>query len=859
MLKGDASRLMEAVPSSRRQGTLHDLLGRFTVRHADPRRLVIEGPLAPGRYVLSLSTRAGTFASESLMLDLLEWPSLRTVPSGPFDFDHTEYRMVVPTVRIYVDGEDQGLAWAQVPSPTDMAARLIRLEAGFEARGAAADDGCCSIELALPEDEHRLRFADIERMTLHVDPRSSLATPSRGALGAGQDEPTEARPRLFADASMVDALGQQRGPLREAVWQDLVAQLESGYDGTYAHRTVTAALVGRITGERRWIDEAVARTLAVCDRPIWGYHDVREVMGWNNDRDTGMRLFETACVYDWLHEHLTSEQRSRIAERLAHFAAIVDRATRVQFGYWYTRSNEAHGQGVWFGLAATAVALLGDDARAQRWLDWAHGNIVDAATYLPDDGIVEWPVFNIQWLIMTVMLLERFTGRPLAVDRAPLVSFMRQIPQYGGAIGHSGGPALPLLLFYLASTERDLEAQADAAGRIHRRAQRNGAAHGLHPLTLLAIDETMPQGAATAPEPALCSDSGVVLCRTTDGRASFHFRCGTPLSGRRHDSHGWNAQAWYGVGHSGAFSWTVGRATIIPAGIKTYRRTADQCNLVSIDGGGHRLETRYLGGLLPLRHASRIELFATSGDVTYCHADSSEAYRDRCDVRRLFRQWVFLHDVGVLVMRDVAELAQPHALALHVNTGGQWESLAPELFLAGVRDAELFLRVLPVEPGAGGVAATIGPAAYVPTYTSGINRYRTMDWQPELNKEHRPADYQQLTLAPPQPTARLEMVTVMALDRAWAESAAVRGDAAALEVELNAGLSVTWAKQPGALPIRTLGAAPVPADVLVTRGEDKPALAFGLDRPSATEGQRAWRGEAVECPISKVECEGVTR
>ncbi|HPP12259.1 MAG TPA: hypothetical protein PKW42_05940, partial [bacterium] len=740
-MENPQSIISQLVPSSRTGGQLYDLQERFQTWPDSALKLKLSGYLDPGLYLGEIETQDRTFSGASLHISLVEWPTLKKVKAGPFDFDHTRYRMVVPCFRVFLNGEDLGLVWCEVPSPEDYRRGKIRATWGFTVK----ESGQQILTLQIPPAEKRLRWSQLASLTIRKDHRQ----PSSVTVWC-----QKRRPRLFLSPGKLRELKGSQNAVQREILGRLQRKLQAGSDSTYQHRTVTAGLVGFLTGQESHIKEAIKRTRQLCRRAYWGYHNVPEIMGWNNDRDTGMRLFETAFVYDWLYHYLSLAERKLIRERLTYVARLAHKITHLQYGYWYTRMPEAHGQGFWFGFGCAALALLGEEQEAKDWLNWFSGNVQEALRSAPEDGITEWLTFNAQWLILSTMLLEKASGT-LTDDFPFLANFRRNIIRALGQPSGCGGK-LALLLFYLASRFRDRTCQADALACLKETPEAD-----LDPLTLLACDCRLAPCRATAVPVAFRSQNGLVVCRDKKRRVEFIFRCGSPLSARQHQHHTWNGQLWYSVWHSGSFSWTVDGKNLVPLHLPGYSKKTREANLITIAGAGHLLDGRWLGGRISLQQVSRLEHYVSTPEITFCHSNNAPSYKEACGVRKLIRRWVFFHRTGTLIMEDEVATTSPRRLAWHLHTAGQLLQQDENFFLIQDGESRLSLKFFsPVK-----VRVSLRPARYVPSYSCGLNAYRTRTWQPEVHRQHRrPPDFWELNLKPLAPVSDWSLVTVIGVE-----------------------------------------------------------------------------------------------
>jgi hypothetical protein len=841
-LPEQSNQLLLVAPSALAGRAFLDRMGRFAVELRGTHTLRLTGRLRPGLYQMRMLIRSGCFDVVTLMLPLIEWPGQRKVLAGPFDFDHTTYRMAVPTFRATVNGANQGLVWSEVPSPEDMAARRIRALWGIEIE----TDGETVIELTITdEDRERLRWTDLAEMDLVADDRGRLPLPASVSR-------QPAHPRLLAGEADFERMRGAADPISQRLRARLLHFAESGRDGTYDYRTLTLALLARMTGDARWQDEAVTRAMALVGMTSWGYHDIPEIMGWNCDRDAGNRMFELSVVFDWLHERLSPAQRQSILDKLAYHAEIAYRMTLLQKNYWYHRCNEAHGMGLWCGLAAASAVLLGHHPRAEKWLEWAMAGFADAAGHLQTDGIATWFVFNISWHVYTLAILESVLGKPFEPDFPFFRNFPARVLQVSNP--DAVDPALANHLLYLARRYRSPRIQADALRSlgVEFGAPEDRYPDAIDPLAVLFFDPGLRAGTRQPVYSIVCAERGVVSCRASNG-SRFTMACGTGATAAHHAAFNFINRTWYGPANSGSFHWTLdwvddkGRARssdFQPAILKSYRADTKDANLITIDGRGHFLEGRWLGSTLPLKQVSFLEHCAGDGVVAYACGNSSDAYAGEFEVQHLLREWVFFHETGILVMRDRVRTARPRRFAWHLHgTWEPWEWVAPFHYFTTTNGRRLVVRALATavdggdmsEPGHA-LSAQIERPEFVPTYPTGVNVYRSLDWQPELRpKKINIPPYMDLQFAPTAGAATWDLVTVMGVDADLCAAAFEAGPGWVRVGGLPGGGEVVW---------------PV-TDRVVLPGTPYELTAAAAARPSAAADWRsfhtaAWRVEGGE-------------
>ena len=718
---------------------------------ADRRELQLAMDLPAGVFKGVIRTRRGQFPMETVHLPLLEWPTLRRVPCGPFDFDHTENTMTVPCFHVRVDDEPAELAWFDIPSADMVEQRYFETAFGF----AAGQAGRHTLRLTWRDGETRLTWDDVAEIRLATDERQPVPCPARAGAG------------LWADATRWQQLRDNPTPLQAALIANLLDAARTGLDGTYTHRTLLVALLHRL-GEAGWRDELRTRALGLAERRDWGFHGATGELGCDNDRDAGLRLMELSAVLAWAADAFTAEEESRLVAKVRRHARILYRFTVVQKAYWPDTTIEAHGLGGWVGLAAAAALLRREDAEARRWLDWCYGNFLRNAQFLPRDGFNPWPVFNSQWAVYLLALFERLTGEPVRVantffDRyAPLLAELHAMQWLPPMTQATRGFLREEVAVagYLGARNADAAAQAASAG--WARAVIAAGGH-VPPLALLFMDGREP-ATPVAPEVprTLRTRSGHV---STLDRAAGHlirldFTCGSPQGPENAARLNRYTQFHNNMGLGGGYTLLVDGTAVVAGPPGSYDYRTGYYPLVSVDGGGHIMEHRYGGFCLRPEQQPYIRCVEDEAERLYVQAELRPVYRPELDLCRATRHLWLLRGRGIVVVLDEYASGQPRAYAHHLPTPGRFESGPGGAWRA--EHGGQTVHITPLMPA--GCAGATGELAYVPTYSLGLNAYKSRDWQPEVHALfQRPPSYQTLIHRPAVPVQSFHACVVLSL------------------------------------------------------------------------------------------------
>ena len=212
------------------------------------------------------------------------------------------------------------------------------------------------------------------------------------------------RPRLFYNAASLgrmrhmlasdanaDAALKKRGEelLATALVPERVAEIGGGQQANYAtpgnqitEMGLTLGLLFHLTGDKRYADKLREALLYYINYVRWAGQGLADRFPqWHSELDTTKFSFGYAASYDALRDVLSAADRKTIADAMIRLAILPTLNDWILPG---TRVHSFDSMGHnWWGVCVAgaglcALALLGDDPRAQGWID-----AVDA-------GYVQW-------------------------------------------------------------------------------------------------------------------------------------------------------------------------------------------------------------------------------------------------------------------------------------------------------------------------------------------------------------------------------------------------------------------------------------------------------------------------------------
>lgn len=203
-------------------------------------------------------------------------------------------------------------------------------------------------------------------------------------------------PRLFFTRGEIAALQSQAAGSHREIWEPIQAYVRSEANTAppanapangeldtyrnYGNQLIPFAFVCVLSEEDQACELAKRHLLAYAGWDQWGN---------DNERSLGLAhmIYGSALAYDWIYNHLTAEERDRVRQSLGDWAQKLDEASRSdkveEWNNWWT---DAYVQNHYFiihsALGMAGLSLLGEDERAQDWIDQAVERLEIGRTFL---------------------------------------------------------------------------------------------------------------------------------------------------------------------------------------------------------------------------------------------------------------------------------------------------------------------------------------------------------------------------------------------------------------------------------------------------------------------------------------------
>ncbi|MFI3326267.1 MAG: alginate lyase family protein [Clostridia bacterium] len=168
---------------------------------------------------------------------------------------------------------------------------------------------------------------------------------------------------------------------------------------------VNLALAYRLSGEKRYLDQAKRFINTVLGYEKWGFAHLVNV-----DLSASWILFGLSLGFDWLKDYLNEDEKIQIENKIAYHAKIIyDYKIKTAGTDWSTAYFQNHN---WINLNGLATA--GYVLNEEKYTQMAKENFARVFDYMPEDGsnyegVVYWR-YGGMWLFVYAHLLKTEEG-----------------------------------------------------------------------------------------------------------------------------------------------------------------------------------------------------------------------------------------------------------------------------------------------------------------------------------------------------------------------------------------------------------------------------------------------------------------
>ena len=708
-----------------------DVTGQVTDIQANPYRISIRLNLPAGLYSGRFETTAHAFDMSTAMIQMVRVPDAKRVPVGPWDLDHIRNVMAVPMIRTYVNGKLKGGLWFDLPGPAQIAEGRLAAEFGFEAL-----EGENELVLELIErDRDRMDFGRLAWFELRQDDRRPLPlTPA-----------SSARPRIFLTTQQIEPVRDRWQGTAEFVallnrlrTEDLV-YLTDNSQGTLE----LASLVFALTGDEVIGARAKARIMELAHAPTWSGRPDPLLMGGDNDRVIGMRLYQTALAWDYLQPLFDAEDRSAILSKAEEYLQKIYDFTLLQRAYMGYPTIDPHSLGAWNGAAIACMSFYEDLPIARRALPLFHGLFCDSLGLFPASGKAAWATYFPFHLVLYLAAAQTFAGpRPEFsssafldnLGHALLAAF--EVPnsqelQRGLRTREHRFLTAFLYRFHLTSGIESiyrafLEKEQKAAGDVM-----------LGIFDLLYAPEPSGQIAPFPNRPLFAKDVGDIIATARGEQTIAVSISGGPKAGRR--------AIFTLMPHNREFSPSLGALDVTIDGTPVlcninmglYGQNSALTNTMCFEDGGSITNGQYLNGETPPESCAVIRRCLIGERYLYAHIVITHALDPKLRVLQADRIFLFDRKTGVILLSDAFEGERAIRFATHLHCSGSVQELGDGQYrltggqanlIAGIKSGskglddeekgEVFVQVLAGTPSA---RVIVEEPSWVPGYIYGLN------------------------------------------------------------------------------------------------------------------------------------------
>jgi hypothetical protein len=708
-----------------------DVTGKVSDIQANPHRLAIRLNVPAGLYNGRFETTPNAFDMSTSMIEMVRVPDGKRVPVGPWDLDHIRNVMAVPMVRTYVNGKLKGGLWFDLPGPEQIAEGRLAAEFGFEAQ-----EGENELTLELIErDRQRMNWGTLAYLELRKDDRRIVplepASAQHPRIFLSSDDAKRVRERWNGNVEFEKL--QQR--LRT---EDLVF-LTDNSQGTLE----VASLVFALTGDEVIGLRAKARIMELAHASTWSGRPDPLLMGGDNDRVIGQKLYHTALAWDYLQPLFNDEERRAILSKVEEYLQKIYDFTLLQRAYMGYPTIDPHSLGAWNGAAIACMAFYNDLAIARHALPLFHGLFCDSLELFPASGKAAWATYFPFHLVLYLAAAHTFGVKRSELSRSAFLDNLGQ-----SLLAAFDVPNSQELQRGLRTREhRFLTAflcrfhPTPGIESIYRAfAEKERKATGELTLGIFDILYAPDASGEVAPfpnRPLFAKDVGDLIATARGEHVIALSLSGGPKAGRRAN--------FTLMPHNREFAPSLGALDVTIDGTPVlcnvnmglYGLNSALTNTMCFEDGGAVTNGQYLNGAVPPESCAVIRRCFIDERYLYAHIVVTHALDPKLNVNRADRIFIFDRKSGVILLSDAFEGERAIRFATHLHCSGSITEPANGQYrltggqanlIAGIKGSskglddsekgEIFVQVLRSFPSA---RVLVEEPTWVPGYIYGLN------------------------------------------------------------------------------------------------------------------------------------------
>jgi len=710
---------------------LIDVIGRVFEIQSSKHRLALHVELEAGLYRGSFATLPGSFDMSSAMIEMVQVPDGKRVPVGPWDLDHIRNVMAVPMMRVYVNGRLKGGLWFSMPGPNEIAAQLLTADFGFEAQ-----DGRNELVLEFIErDRQRMDWGRLASFELRHDDRKTLALKPA----------SDSRPRIFLNSrDVMQARERWQGTeefesLRHQLATENLVFLTDNSQGTLE----LASLLFLLTGDQEIGARARDKIVELAHAPTWSGRPDPLLMGGDNDRVIGLRLYQTALGWEYLQPLLSDEDRRAILAKAEEYIGKIYDFTLLQRGYMGCPAVDPHSLGSWNGVAIACMAFFDELDIARRALPLFHGLFCESLTLFPRSGKAAWATYFPFHLVLYLAAAHTFGGQRQELDSSPFLDHLGQ-----SLLACFDAPNSQELQRGLRTREhRFLTAflcrfhPTPGIEAIYRTfLEREKRATGnvvLGIFDLLYAPQDFGPVAPSTERPLFAREVGDIIATVRGEHTLAVSISGGPKAGR--------SAVFHLMPHNREFAPSMGALAIAVDGapvlcnidMGSYGFNSGLTNTMCFEDGGALTNGQYLNGAVAPENCGIIRRCLIDERFLFAHIVITHALDPQLKVQKADRVFILDRKTGAMVVSDAFTATRAIRFATHLHCSGSVTHLGEGLYrltggqanlIAGIKggskgldDAErgeIFAQVLGNSPS---TRVVVEEPTWIPGYIYGLN------------------------------------------------------------------------------------------------------------------------------------------